>query len=208
MKSITLVTRPAADSVGAVLDQVQMSVYKSLGVALPDVWEATVAASSSSSSSSASTSPPSPAAASHGGFPAGMEPPPECPVHNSSKAAAAAAAPPKPFERRNLDLDKLTPSELSGASQKIQIKCKGAFEALQSCADLGATDLERQLQCERASVALFHCIGTVVCAADAAKYETQTGSEAALNGMMDCVRRFEVRASEVRRAGVAGPQPS
>jgi len=193
MKSISLVTRPAVDSPSALLDRMRMPVYEALGWASPDAFNhvaptAAAAAAGRGAAEAAGASCPVDAKAA-------PQPPPECPMHSASSAKPASAPAPAPA---NVDLAALDGPKLLEVSEHIQGRCKAAFEALQRCASVSAGDEETALQCERAGFALFHCIATVVCPVEAAACAARPSDEAALDGMMRCVRQFEAKAGEIR----------
>lgn len=196
-KSISVTVRPALDSPGAAWDRIRGPVLGALGlVESPPVVVRLPAVSRPSMSSPSSVIP-------------GIELPSECPASHS---ANTTATPPKPNPTATIapDLDRLSANEISKVANDIQIKCRVAFDALQNCATNGQaqTPPEIELQCERAGIALFHCVASRVCPPEAEAFAAEPGAEGAFERMKRCVARFERRAGEVRTEPVAAAPSS
>jgi len=99
-------------------------------------------------------------------------------------------AKPKPKPAAAVDLAAMTRSELDGYSRGIQTTCAPIMARLKAC---GSNEAE----CQKASVALFHCMASLVCGPAADAFAADPSSEPKLDDMVDCVGRFEARAAEL-----------
>lgn len=85
----------------------------------------------------------------------------------------------------------LTYEDLQVYTPIFPTKCASCFEKVNSCAT--------EDECQKASIALTHCMASLVCKPEATRFSADMSSGEAFDEMVDCMGRFERAALKLRQ---------